>query len=68
MRQFCLVAAVVIRTVSLAPTFTDIGVFAAVILTRAFLSGSLAVEMEGRWPWQPKAIYQPLSNGLGGER
>jgi uncharacterized membrane protein len=48
-----LVAADVIRTVTLAPTFTNIGVLAAVILTRTFLSWSLAVEMEGRWPWQP---------------
>ena len=47
-----LVAADVIRTVTLAPTFTNIGVLAAVILTRTFLSWSLAVEMEGRWPWQ----------------
>jgi uncharacterized membrane protein len=39
--------------VTLAPTFTNIGVLAAVILTRTFLSWSLAVEMEGRWPWQP---------------
>jgi uncharacterized membrane protein len=48
-----LVAADVIRTVTLAPTFTNIGVLAAVVLTRTFLSWSLAVEMEGRWPWQP---------------
>ncbi len=47
-----LVAADVIRTVVLAPTFTNIGILAAVILTRTFLSWSLAVEMEGRWPWQ----------------
>ncbi len=54
-----LVAADVIRTVTLAPTFTNIGVLAAVILTRTFLSWSLAVEMEGRWPWQPKPITGP---------
>jgi uncharacterized membrane protein len=48
-----LVAADVIKTVTTAPTFTNIGVLAAVIVTRTFLSWSLAVEMEGRWPWQP---------------
>jgi uncharacterized membrane protein len=51
-----LVAADVIRTVTLAPTFTNIGILAAVILTRTFLSWSLAVEMEGRWPWQPAPV------------
>jgi uncharacterized membrane protein len=48
-----LVAADVIKTVTTAPTFTNIGVLAAVIVTRTFVSWSLAVEMEGRWPWQP---------------
>jgi uncharacterized membrane protein len=43
----------VIKTVTTAPSFTNIGVLAAVIVTRTFLSWSLAVEMEGRWPWQP---------------
>jgi uncharacterized membrane protein len=51
-----LVAADVIRTVTLAPTFVNIGILAAVILTRTFLSWSLAVEMEGRWPWQPAPV------------
>jgi uncharacterized membrane protein len=51
-----LVAADVIRTVTLAPTFANIGVLAAVILTRTFLSWSLAVEMEGRWPWQRASV------------
>jgi uncharacterized membrane protein len=50
-----LVAADVIKTVTTAPTFTNIGVLAAVIVTRTFLSWSLAVEMEGRWPWEPAA-------------
>jgi uncharacterized membrane protein len=50
-----LVAADVIRTVILPPTLMNIAVLAAVILTRTFLSWSLLVEMEGRWPWQPVA-------------
>jgi uncharacterized membrane protein len=48
-----LVAADVIRTVILPPTLTNIAVLGAVVLTRTFLSWSLVVEMEGRWPWQP---------------
>jgi uncharacterized membrane protein len=47
-----LVAADVIRTVILPPTLTNIAVLAVVVLTRTFLSWSLVVEMEGRWPWQ----------------
>jgi uncharacterized membrane protein len=54
-----LVAADVIKTVTTAPTFTNIGVLAAVIVTRTFLSWSLAVEMEGRWPWQQAAVDTP---------
>lgn len=47
-----LVAADVIRTVTTAPTFANIGMLGAIILTRTFLSWSLVVETEGRWPWQ----------------
>jgi uncharacterized membrane protein len=54
-----LVAADVIRTVTIAPTFTNIGILALVVLTRTFLSWSLVVEMEGRWPWQPSPKSNP---------
>jgi uncharacterized membrane protein len=54
-----LVAADVIRTVTRAPTFSSIGILAAVIVTRTFLSWSLAVEMDGRWPWQPAPVAGP---------
>jgi Protein of unknown function (DUF1622) len=42
------VAADVIRTVTMALTFTNIGILGAIILTRTFLNWSLVVEMEGR--------------------
>jgi uncharacterized membrane protein len=48
-----LVAADVIRTVGVAPTFRNIAILGAIILIRTALSWSLVVEMEGRWPWQP---------------
>jgi uncharacterized membrane protein len=54
-----LVAADVIRTVVATPTFASIGILAAIILTRTFLSWSLIVEMEGRWPWRPATIRSP---------
>jgi uncharacterized membrane protein len=50
-----LVAADVIRTVALAPTLNNVAVLGLLVLVRTMLSWSLAVEMEGRWPWQPKA-------------
>jgi uncharacterized membrane protein len=48
-----LVAADVIRTVTLSPTLLNVGILGAGILIRTFLGWSLVVEMEGRWPWQP---------------
>jgi len=47
-----LVAADVIRTVAIAPTLLNVASLGAVIVFRTFLSWSLVVEMEGRWPWQ----------------
>ncbi len=47
-----LVAADVIETVALDPTFSNVGVLGVLVLVRTILSWSLAVEMEGRWPWQ----------------
>jgi len=54
-----LVAADVIRTVTLAPTLLNAGILGAVVLIRTFLSWSLAVEMEGRWPWQQGSVQAP---------
>jgi uncharacterized membrane protein len=48
-----LVAADVIRTIGVAPTFRNVSTLAAIIMIRTVLSWSLVVEMEGRWPWQP---------------
>ena len=54
-----LIAADLIRTVTMALTLTNIGILGAIILTRTFFAGSLVVEMEGRWPWQPAPIPSP---------
>lgn len=48
-----LVAADIIRTVAIAPSFTSVGVLAVIVAIRTFLSMSLEVEISGRWPWQP---------------
>jgi uncharacterized membrane protein len=47
-----LVAADIIRTVAVAPTFRSVGVLALIVLVRTFLSFTLEVELGGRWPWQ----------------
>lgn len=47
-----LVAADIIRTVAVTPTFESVGVLAIIVAIRTFLSFSLELEMTGRWPWQ----------------
>ena len=49
-----LVAADVIRTVALEPTLANVSVLGLLVVIRTFLSWSLVVEIEGRWPWRPK--------------
>jgi uncharacterized membrane protein len=47
-----LVAADIIHTVAVTPTFTGVGVLAVIVAVRTFLSFTLDLELEGRWPWQ----------------
>ena len=47
-----LVAADIIRTVSETPTLDGVLVLGLIVLIRTFLSFTLAVELEGYWPWQ----------------
>ena len=49
-----LVAADVIRTVALEPTLGNVSVLGLLVLVRTFLSWTLTVDIEGRWPWQPQ--------------
>lgn len=55
-----LVAADIIGTVAVEPTFTSLGVLAGIVLIRTFLSFSLEVEINGRWPWQEAPARRPL--------
>ena len=50
-----LVAADVIRTVLFDLTTRGLEILGGLVLIRTFLSWSLIVEMEGRWPWQVAA-------------
>jgi uncharacterized membrane protein len=49
-----LVAADIINTVAVTPTLLSIAVLAGIVIIRTFLSFSLEVEIEGRWPWDRK--------------
>jgi uncharacterized membrane protein len=50
-----LVAADIIRTVAVSPTLSSLAVLAAIVAIRTFLSFSIELEINGRWPWQ-KAV------------
>jgi uncharacterized membrane protein len=47
-----LVAADIVRTVALEPSLTNVAVLGILVLIRTFLSWSLVVEIEHRWPWR----------------
>jgi uncharacterized membrane protein len=50
-----LIAADVIRTVTLDPTLENVSALGVLVVVRTFLAWSLVVELEGRWPWQRKS-------------
>jgi uncharacterized membrane protein len=58
-----LVAGDVVRTVALDPTLTNVAVLGLLVLVRTFLSWSLAVEIEGRWPWQARSAPDKKDGG-----
>lgn len=51
-----LVAADIVRTVALQTTFITILELGLLVLIRTFLSWSIVVEIEGRWPWQSRPL------------
>jgi uncharacterized membrane protein len=56
-----LIAADVIKTVTLEGTIESAVVLGILVIIRTFLSWTLVVEIEGKWPWQ-------LRRGPSGER
>jgi uncharacterized membrane protein len=63
-----LVAADIIRTVAVQPSLENVAVLGLIVLIRTFLSFSLEVEIDGRWPWQSAAFGRrapsPASRGV----
>jgi uncharacterized membrane protein len=47
-----LVAADIVKTIAHELTFMSLGLLAGLVLVRTFLSWTLVLEIEGRWPWQ----------------
>ena len=50
-----LVGADIISTITAPLTFESVGLLAAIVTIRTFLSFSLETEIEGCWPWQRAA-------------
>ena len=53
-----LIAADIVRSVAIDPTFTSVGVLGLIVLVRTFLSWSLEVEINGEWPWQRYRLHK----------
>jgi len=54
-----LVAGDVVKTVAHELTFTGLGQLAGLVVIRTFLSWTLVLEIEGRWPWQKRPHLAP---------
>jgi hypothetical protein len=57
----------VVRTVALEPTLNNVGVLGLLVLIRTFLSWSLTVEIEGRWPWQAQPANDTQAQAGGAQ-
>ena len=53
-----MVAADIVRTVALDSTLASVVALGLLVIVRTFLSWSLILEIEGRWPWQRRG--EPL--------
>jgi len=47
-----LVAADIVKTIAIESTIMSLGVLAGLVVVRTFLSWTLVLEIEDRWPWQ----------------
>lgn len=47
-----LIAADIVKTVALTPTIENMVSLGLLVVVRTFLSWTLALEIEGHWPWQ----------------
>jgi uncharacterized membrane protein len=54
-----LIAADVVRTAALSPSLKNFEALGVLVVVRTFLSWSIIVEIEGRWPWQSRRGMTP---------
>ena len=55
-----LIAADIIRTVTLEQTLENVASLGLLVIVRTFLAWSIELEADGRWPWQaPRADVTP---------
>lgn len=47
-----LVAATIVKTIIIEPSYESLGLLAAMIVIRTILGWTTALEISGRWPWQ----------------
>ncbi len=63
-----LVGADIISTITAPLTFESVGLLAAIVVIRTFLSFSLEAEIEGCWPWQRAAKEAGMPSGAEPDR
>jgi len=54
-----LIAGDIIRSVVVDPTLLNVAVLGLIVVIRTFLSMTLQLEVEGRWPWQQPRNRSP---------
>lgn len=62
-----LVAADIVGTVVVDPTFRNLGVLGLIVLIRISLSFALEVEINGHWPWRQAELAALRERGPSGE-
>ena len=50
-----LVAADILDTVAVTPSYESLGILALIVIIRTLLSFALQVEIDGQWPWKRAA-------------
>src|SRR6516164_4243203 len=60
-----LVAADIVKTIAIEITFNSLGLLAGLVLVRTFLSWTLVLEIEGRWPWRRELLPMSIVRDSG---
>jgi len=51
-----LVAATIIKTITVDPTVEGMGILAVMVAIRMILGWTIVLEISGRWPWQKRRV------------